>query len=103
MKDASLSRFLHGFLGTVLGAALHAQAAAPGVATDVREFDVRELSVPGKASRARVWSERGQDGLLRTFASVSLDGVSFSAARETRPELELRFRRFDPLDRKSVV
>jgi len=78
-------------------------APAPQASRPGGPLGFRELAVPGKASRARVWSEPGADGRLRTFASVSLDGVHFGAARETHPELELRYERFDPLTGTAQV
>lgn len=58
--------------------------------------DRREVVVPGRTERGEVWSERGSDGVVRTFSRVALDGVSFSAPRLTPVELELRYQRFDP-------
>src|SRR5437867_4423905 len=87
MKSALLS-FLSWFLPTVLCASPSVQGAGPARG---------EFGVPGRLSRGRVWSERGADGQLRTMTSVSLDGERFSPARVTRYELELRYRRFDPL------
>jgi hypothetical protein len=68
-----------------------------------RPSSALEIAVPGKPARARVWTAKDSEGRLRSYASLSLDGVTFTAPRETRNELELRYGRFDPTEEGPVV
>jgi hypothetical protein len=58
---------------------------------------VTEIAVPGSPARARLWTEPDAAGRSLPHYSLSLDGQRFSAPRATSYELELRYRRFDPL------
>lgn len=62
-----------------------------------------EIRVPGRSARARLWNSVDDQGRPRTLASLSLDGRTFTAPREVRNELELRYTRFDPAAGEPVV
>lgn len=65
--------------------------------------NINEIRVPGKASIARVWSEKEADGSLSHFYTLSLDGKTFTEPIKTDYDLRLRFERFDPtVDRPEV-
>ena len=70
--------------------------AAP--AQDSAKARMREIAIPASTNRARVWSEAGRD-----FTSVSLDGEHFHEPRAVDYALELRYRRFDPLEGEPRV
>src|SRR5262245_1126294 len=80
-----------------------ALSAASGSQQAATAPEGREFGVPGRTARARVWFERATGGGWQAFTSVSLDGRHFGPARATRYELELRFERFDPLERAVEV
>lgn len=70
-----------------------AQQAAPQA-----QDGLRELAVPGSPNRVRAWREDGRD-----WTRVSLDGEHFEAPRAVSYALELRYRRFDPLEGEPAL
>lgn len=65
--------------------------------------DVREIAVPGRAARARLWSEPDPQGRVVPHYALSLDGESFAPARATDYELRLRLGRFDPRTSRLAI
>jgi len=61
-----------------------------------RRSAVTEIGVPGKSSRARVWTETDASGREVAWYSLSLDGQTFHAPRSTDYDLHLRYEQFDP-------
>jgi hypothetical protein len=57
---------------------------------------VTEIGVPGKSTRARVWTETDASGREVAWYSLSLDGQTFHAPRSTDSDLHLRYEQFDP-------
>lgn len=80
-----------------LSALFLASLPTPPTAQQARE-GLRELAVPGSPNRLRTWREDGRD-----WTSVSLDGARFEAPRAVNYALELRYRRFDPLQGEPEV
>ena len=90
-------------LALFAGASLSLPRLASEPARQGAEVLVRDILVPGKPSRARVWTELDANGVPTAYSSVSLDGVNFSAPKQMSYDLRLRFARHDPLIEGAAV
>jgi hypothetical protein len=65
--------------------------------------DLRLISVPDSPALAFIWNEQRANQMPRSWFSISLDGDTFTAPKESDSRVLLRFAEFDPLQTLPAI